>query len=181
MTTPVLTEHQSQKTANTFGFAEKLIEGEAGEKFIADVLSKFGKVQRVSDMGFQNVGIDAFFISDRYGYTSFQFKRCSRAKTSGNAFLEIAILNERREQTSLGWALKTTAQSVAYWAVGTGKLYLIDTMAVKRVLPSWRTRFRTAHGCSRENGRTWYGEGLCVPLSVLEREVCTDVITVEEV
>lgn len=166
---------------SSYSFADKLAEGESGERVIAECLGKFGTVQRVSGMGFQKVGIDAFLISERYGYTSFQFKRCSKAKTSGNAFIEVAILNERKEQTALGWALKTTAQSIAYWAVGTGNLYLIDTMEVKRVLPSWRQRFRTAYGCSKENGRTWYGEGLCVPLNIVRDEVCTDVISVDEV
>lgn len=164
-----------------FGFTEKLKEGEQGEHFIARCLSRYGQVFPVSSRGLQKVGIDAFLISERYGYTSMQFKRCTRAKSSGNAFVEVAILNHDKQPTGLGWALKTTAQSIGYWAVGTGNLYLIDTMALKRVLPTWRTRFRTALGCSNENGRTWYGEGLCVPLSVVKTEVCTDVISVDEV
>lgn len=163
-----------------YGFTEKLAEGEQGEAFIASCLSVLGRIHIVSSMGYQRIGIDAFIASERYGYTSIQFKRCSQAARYGNAFIEIRILDEHKKEKDIGWAYKTTANNIAYWAVGTGRIYVMDTMAVKRQLPSWKEQFRIGQGCSNENGRTWYAEGLCVPLSVIQRQVCTDVLTVNE-
>jgi hypothetical protein len=171
---PTLNDHQP------YGFKDKLREGEAGERFIAESLSRYGTVHPVASMGFQKVGIDAFLVSERYGYTSMQFKRCEKAQRYGNGFIEVAILDENKQRKDLGWALKTTAQHVAYWAVGMRKILLMDTMGIKRRLPEWQSKYRTGLGASFENGRTWYGEGICVPLMVLIDEVCTDVLTVEE-
>lgn len=164
----------------SFGFTEKLEEGERGELFIASQMARFGKVHLVTDLQMQRIGIDAFLISKRLGYVSMQFKRCSRAGTSGNAFIETGICNELKEETSLGWALKTIANSTVYWAVGTGKMYLIDTMKMKLRLQDWGKRYRVGFGCSKEYGRTWYGRGVLVPLEILQAEVCTKVLLVNE-
>lgn len=166
--------------AAEYTFRDKLAEGERGERFIAEALKDYGKVYLVPDMGFQRVGIDAVFVSDRYGYTSLQIKQCRRAQKSGNAFIEVAILDENKQNPSLGWAMKTVAQHVAYWAVGTGRVYLMETMKVKREIPTWRAHYRTAYSRSSENGRVWHGEGICVPLDVIEATVCTDVLDVIE-
>lgn len=165
---------------SSYSFSGKLAEGEKAEQFIARCMSKFGQVHLVSSMAFQKVGIDAFMSTERWGYTSLQFKQCRQAQKYGNAFVELEILNEKKEKTDIGWAYKTTANHVVYWTVGMGKLFIIDTMELKRSLPKLVERYRIADGCSQEGGRTWYGRGVCVPLLVLCNELSKDVLDIRE-
>ena len=173
---------EAGESSNTqkFSFQEKLIEGEKAEQFIATCLSSLGKVHIVRDMMFQRLGIDAFIQSARYGLTSVQFKQCKLAKRTENAFIEVSIHNEADEQTARGWAYKTTANNIAYWAAGTGRIFIIDTLAMKRRLPDWTRLYPLRKGYSEENGRRWSAGGRCVPLKIVEKEVCSDVLIVEE-
>lgn len=169
-----------ENSSSVYGFSDKLEEGGKGELFIASCLAGFGRVHLVTDMSMQKIGIDAFLLSEKLGYVSLQFKMCSKAGQSGNAFIETHICDELKREKTMGWALKTTANSTVYWAVGTGKMYVIDTMEMKRRLSDWSNKYRSGYGCSSENGRTWYGRGILVPLSVIEREVCSGMVEVKE-
>lgn len=171
--------HQ-QNGSGVFGFSDKLEEGEKGELFIASCLARFGRVHIVTDMNMQKIGIDAFLISEKLGYVSLQFKMCSKSGQSGNAFIETHICDELKRERTMGWALKTTANSTVYWAVGTGRMYIIDTLEMKRRLSDWSNKCRSGYGCSSENGRTWYGRGILVPLSTIEQEVCSGIVEVTE-
>jgi hypothetical protein len=168
------------KAHEGYSFSEKLLEGQRGELFMASCLSRYGRVQLVTDTQMQRVGVDAFLVSPALGYITLQLKRCTKAATTGNAFIELYICDEEKQVTDRGWALKTIANNVVYWAAGTSKLYVLDTMKMKRSLSRWRHEHREGYGCSIERGRKWYGKGLLVPLKMIEREVATSVLEIVE-
>ena len=163
-----------------YSFKSKLAEGERGERFIAACVSRFGRVYPATGRAYQMVGIDAFMVSERWGYTSLQFKQCNLAQRFGNAFIEVEILDAEKNRTDFGWAYKTTANFVLYWCVGMGRIYIIETTSLKRELPKLLSNYPTGEGRSVENGRVWYGRGIRLPLLELERSLCRGVLHVRE-
>lgn len=163
-----------------FDFSKQLEIGERYEALLAKSLRLGGyKVKPVRELAFQKMGVDAYIHGPTTGILTVQFKADERAGDTGNAFIETHIKSGEGEELARGWAWTTMALVIAYYIPTYEHIWMIDTMKLRRALPFWSRRWPISNPVTtRRNGSEWSARGLLVPLDSLERQVCTEVLSV---
>lgn len=149
-----------------YDFQTQLLIGAGGEKKVIEAMRRNKMlVQIEDDLRLQRLGIDCWIKRRREGvvcYYSVEIKTDTKADETGNAFLEYAIVDNRG--TKPGYLPKCTAQMIAYYVVGLGKIFFYETMRLKEFMLENMLAYPTRVS---SNGH-YRGRGLCVPLVALE-------------
>ena len=149
-------------------FTEKLNEGLEAEDAVEDWLR--GRFPDATDITRVPIDVQKFmgdiWVWHGDSHISFEIKVDTAAERTGNAFIEYVSVDRTGAP---GWALTSMADRILY-IVG-GKMYSFSPDEVRRKLPFWFRRFRSAKAVNKD----YVGWGLLVPLVEL-RELCVSVL-----
>lgn len=140
-------------------FGPSLERGQKFEEKLDEYFSKEFQIFKV-DMNLQRLGVDRIFVrySDGARFTM-EYKTDERTADTNNVFIETVSVDTEKKP---GWAFTSVAQLIVYFIPQWHKIYLANTMVIRKRLAKWRGLYKEKP--AQNDG--YLTMGLCVPVDV---------------
>lgn len=115
---------------------------EDGQKYEAELDHFFSKWYDIRPVGreLQRLGIDRIFTAKDTGERySVEYKSDEKTFHTGNVFVETVSVDT---QNKLGWALTSCAQLIVYFVPQLRKVYITQTVKIKRKVREWKAVYK---------------------------------------
>lgn len=150
-----------------YDWSEQLRVGADGERVLDTILSHLGTLTEAT-RDEQRAGIDRILVTGKGQRLTIEYKTDTLAHRTGNAYIETLSVSTTGK---LGWLHTCTADRMVYYTPGDRRIRVIRMDRMRKAAQDWQW----VHPVVRVQNKTYYGEGMLVPLSELDAIASTRV------
>ena len=158
----------SPNVRKPYSFSEQKKVGYKGEAELDAYFKQYYEIVPVP-FAMQTYEVDRIFRISSIGWCwSVEYKTCTKAFETGNAFVEIVSDLERG---AAGWVFRSVAQVLVYYIPQTGHIRLANMFRIRKEITRWQSRYETRPVFNRRGNRHWTTVGIPVPLAEFDKRV----------